>query len=157
MKKITKLLVVTALLAAMFAMPVMAKDVSFASDNTDYLIVLLNNNAAKLNADLNIFISKQCGPNADAVIAAQKALVADKIVKVNKDHIDNLSKKVYNAKQLEAARLSQLNQFKFFASKAAGWDAELASSQKDYDNAVAARVAAENYLAEAKVKLAPFM
>lgn len=161
MKKITKLLVVTALLAAMFAMPVMAKDVSFASDNTDYLIVLLNNNAAKLNADLNIFISKQCGPNADAVIAAQKALVADKIVKVNKEcaenHIDNLSKKLYNAQQLEAARLKQLNQFKTFASQAAGWDAELASSQKDYDNAVAARIAAETYLADAKVKLAPFM
>ena len=161
MKKITKLLVVSALMAAMFAVPVMAKDVSFASENTDYLITLLNNNTAKLNADLNLFISKQCGPNAQAVIAAQSALVADKIAKVNKEcaenHIDCLSKKVYNLTQLQATRLKQLNWFTGLAQTSSTWNDEVASAQKEYDTVSAQLAAAQQYLADAKVKLAPFM
>lgn len=161
MKKITKVLVVTALLTALFAMPVMAKDVSFASDNTDYLITMLNNNAAKLNGELATFISQQCGPNADAVIAAQKALVADKIAKVNKEcaenHIDFLKGRVYNKTVLQQTRLQQLNSFKALAQGSSTWNDEVAAAQKEYDTVTAEKAAAEAYLAEAQVKLAPYM
>ena len=161
MKKLARILVVTALLIATLAMPVMAREVSFSSTNTDYLITLLNNNPAKLNADLNIFISQQCGPNADAVIAAQKALVADKIARVNKEcaenHIDCLNKNVYNLKQLEATRLAQLNNFKNLLNMSPTWSDEVAAAQKEYDAVVAQRTAAEAYLATAKVKLAPYL
>lgn len=161
MRKFTKILAVSALLTALFAMPVMAREVSFASDNTDYLITLLNNNTAKLTADLNRFISVQSGPNKDTVIAAQTALVNNKIATVNKEcaenHIDCLSKNVYNLKQVEATRLAQLNWFKGLAATSTTWNDECAAAQSQYDSAVAARTAAEAKLADAKVKLAPFM
>ena len=102
MKKITKLLVVSAVLTMLFAMPVMAKEVSFSSENTDYLITLLNANTAKLNGDLANFIKVQCGPGADAIIANQTALVNSKIAAVNKEcaenHIAFLNQKIYNLK-----------------------------------------------------------
>ena len=79
MKKITKLLAVTAILTMIFAMPVMAKEVSFSSENTDYLITLLNNNAAKLNGDLANFIKVQAGPGADAIIANRYENVLDDV------------------------------------------------------------------------------
>ena len=161
MKKITKILVVSAILTMLFAMPVMAREVSFASDNTDYLITLLNNNTAKLQGELAAFAKVQCGPNADAVIAAQTALVNNKIATVNKEcaqnHLDCLGKKVYNAKQLEATRLSQLNWFKTLAQSSSTWNDEVAAAQKEYDTVVAERVAAEAYLAAAQTKLAPYL
>ena len=159
MKKITKLLVATAILTMLFAVPVMARDVSFSSENTDYLIVLLNNNTAKLNNDLNDFIRVQSGPNAQAVIAAQKALVADKIARVNKEcaenHIDCLTKKVADAKKDQQNRLNELNWFKTLHGGAT--TNEVLAAQKIYDAAVADTAAKEAYLAAAKTKLAPFM
>ncbi len=161
MKKITKLLAATAVLAALFATPVLAIDASYSADNTDFLIVQLNNNAAKLNGELNDFIKVQTGPNAEAVIAAQKVLVANKIANVNRacsqNHINNLAGKVYNAKVNEANALSQLNWSKSLAANSATFNGQVEVAQKVYDNAVAATAAAEAYLAEAKVKLAPFM
>ncbi|MBO4904539.1 MAG: hypothetical protein J5367_04890 [Lachnospiraceae bacterium] len=161
MKKITKLLVVSAILTMIFAMPVMAKEVSFASENTDYLITLLNGNAAKLNGALADFAKVQAGPNAQAVIANQTALVNSKIAAVNKEcaenHITLLNGKVYNLKQIEATRLAQLNNFKSLLTMSNTWAPQVAAAQKEYDTAVAARVAAEQYLATAKVKLAPYM
>ena len=161
MKKITKLLAVTAILTMIFAMPVMAKEVSFSSENTDYLITLLNNNAAKLNGDLANFIKVQAGPGADAIIANQTALVNSKIAAVNKEcaqnHIEFLNAKVYNLKQLEATRLTPLNYFKGLLQMSPTWAPQVASAQKEYDTVVAARVAAEQYLATAKVKLAPYL
>ena len=161
MKKITKLLVVASLLAAIFAMPVMAEEVSYSAANTDYLITLLNNNAAKLNGELNDFIKVQSGPNAEAIIAAQKALVADKIAKVNKqcaqNHIQFLEGRVYNKTVLLNTRLAQLNNFKTLAIGSPTWNDEVAAAQKEYDTVAAEKAAAEAYLAEAKVKLAPYL
>ena len=161
MKKITKLLVVSAILTMIFAMPVMAKEVSFSSENTDYLITLLNANTAKLNGDLANFIKVQCGPGSEAIIANQTALVNSKIAAVNKEcaenHIAFLNAKIYNLKQLEATRLQQLNYFKGLLTVSPTWAPQVASAQKEYDACVAARVAAEQYLATAKVKLAPYM
>ena len=161
MKKITKLLVVSALLAAMFAMPVMAREVSFSSDNTDYLITLLNNNTAKLQGELARFVSLQQGPGADAAIAAQTALVNNKIAVTNKEcaenHIAMLSAKVYNLTQLQATRQKQLTWFQTLAQTSSTWNDEVASAQKEYDSVSAELAAAQQYLADAKVKLAPFM
>ncbi len=161
MKKITKLLAVTALLAAMFAMPVMAREVSFSSDNTDYLITLLNNNTAKLQGELQRFISLQVGPGADAAIAAQTNLVANKIAVTNKEcaenHIACLTGKVYNLTQLQATRQKQLTWFQSLAATSPSWNDEVASAQKELDTVTAQLAAAQAYLADAKVKLAPFM
>ena len=161
MKKITKLLVVTAILTMIFAMPVMAREVSFSSENTDYLITLLNNNAAKLNGELANFAKVQCGPNAQAVIANQTALVNSKIAAVNKEcaqnHLTMLSGKVYNAKQLEATRLAQLNNFKALCNVSPTWADEVAAAQKEYDACVANTTAAEAYLAAAQTKLASYL
>jgi len=159
MKKITKLLIVSAILAMVFAMPVMAKEVSFSAENTDYLIVLLNNNANKLNNELSDFIKVQCGPNADAVIASQTALVNAKIASVNKEcaenHIECLTKIVNEAKAIEKTRLDQLNWFKSLHGTITS--NEINQAQAQYDAAVADTAAKEAYLAAAKVKLAPYM
>ena len=161
MKKITKVLVVSAILTVLFAQPVMAREVSFSSENTDYLITLLNNNAAKLQGDLANFAKVQCGPNAQAIIAQQTALVNGKIAAVNKEcaqnHLECLSKKVYNLKTLEGTRLAQLNWFKSLAAGSSTWNDEVASAQKEYDTVAAERAAAEAYLAAAQTKLAPYL
>ncbi len=161
MKKITRILVVSALLTVLFAMPVMAREVSYSADNTDYLITLLNNNAAKLNGELANFVKVQCGPNKDAIIANQTALVNAKIAAVNKEcaqnHLDYLKGRVYNKTVLQATRLQQLNSFKALAAGSATWNDEVAAAQKEYDTVTAEKAAAEAKLAEAQVKLAPYL
>ena len=161
MKKITKILVVSAVLTMLFAMPVMARAVSFASDNTDYLITLLNNNAAKLNGELANFAKVQAGANKDAVIAAQTALVNAKIAAVNKEcaenHITLLKGRVYNLTVLQQTRLQQLNNFKALAQVSPTWNDEVAAAQKEYDTVSAQKAAAEAYLAAAQTKLAAYL
>ena len=161
MKKLTKVIAVLAALTMLFAVPVMAREVSFSSENTDVLIQLLNNNTAKVQNELADWKKVQCGPGADAIIAAQTAMVNSKLAAVNKEcaenHINLLKGKVYNAKQLEATRLAQLNNFKTLYAGSASWVGELQKAQKEYDDCVAARVAAEAYLATAQTKLAPFL
>ena len=161
MKKITKLLVVSAIFTMLFAMPVMAKEVSLSSTNTDYLITLIQANNAKLDAGLAEFVKVQCGPNAQAIIAQQTALVNNKIAVTNKEcaenHIACLSGKVYNLTQLLATRQKQLTWFQSLAQTSPTWNDEVASAQKEYDTVAAQLAAAQQYLADAKVKLAPFM
>ena len=161
MKKITKIIITLALLCAMLTLPAMAREVSFSDENTDALITLLNNNAARMNGDLADFIKVQAGPGSDAIIAAQKVLVANKIAQINKEcaqnHIQMLEGKVYNAKQLEATRLTQLNNFKTLYAGSPSFIGELNIAQKEYDNCVAKRTAAEAYLATARIKLAPYL
>ena len=161
MKKIAKLIAVVSILTVLFTVPVMAREVSFSAENTDYLITLLNNNAAKMNNDLATFIKAQAGPGADVIVANQKALVAARIAQINKEcaqnHLQMLETKVYNAKQLEATRLAQLNNFKGLYATSATWAPQLAMAQSEYDKCVAARVAAEDYLAAAKAKLAAYL
>ena len=154
MKKIAKLIAVVSILTVLFTVPVMAREVSFSSDNTDYLIVLLNNNAAKMNNDLATFVKAQAGPGSEAIVANQTALVAAKIAQINKEcaqnHLQMLQTKVYNAKQFEATRLAQLNNFKGLYATSATWAPQVAMAQAEYDKAVAARTAAEAYLAAAQ-------
>lgn len=161
MKKFTKMIAVLAVLTMIFALPVMAREVSFSSENTDVLIQMLNQNTAKVQSELADWKKVQCGPGADAIIAAQTAMVNSKLAAVNKEcaenHINLLKGKVYNAKQLEATRLAQLNNFKTLYAGSASWIGELQKAQKEYDDCVAARVAAEAYLAAAQTKLAPFL
>lgn len=161
MKRITKLLVVSAIFTMLFAMPVMAREVSFSSENTDYLITLLNNNASKLQGQLAAFSKVQCGPKADAIIAAQTALVNGKIATVNKEcaqnHLAMLNAKVYNLKQLEGTRQAQLNWFKNLAQTSSTWNDEVAAAQKEFDAVSAERAAAEAYLAAAQTKLAAYL
>ena len=159
MKRITKLLAVTAVLTMIFAMPVMAREVSFSSENTDYLITLLNNNTAKLKSDLAEFARVQAGPNAEAVIAAQTELVNNKIASVNRECADNhiacLTQKVNDAKLAQKEALDQLNLLKSLQLGTTTGDTITAQNQSD---AATADVAAkEAYLEAAKVKLAPYM
>ena len=161
MKKIAKLLIVSALITVLFAMPVMAREVSFSSENTDVLIVMLENNTAKLNNDLAAFCKVQCGPNADVIIANQTALVNSKIAAVNKEcaenHLNMLNAKVYNARVLEGTRLTQLNYFKSLLAVSPTWQPQVDMAQREYDTVVAERMAAEAYLAAAQVKLAKYL
>ena len=159
MKKITKLLAVTAILTMIFAVPVMAREVSFSAENTDYLISLLNNNTAKLQNELANFARTQAGPNAEAVIAAQTALVNNKIAAVNKEcaenHIACLTQKVNDAKAAQKRALDQLNGIKNIQGNAVTGD--IITAQAQYDAETADVAAKEAYLAQAKVKLAPYM
>ena len=159
MKRITKLLVVTAILTMIFAMPVMAREVSFSSENTDYLITLLNNNTAKLRTGLAEFAKTQTGPKADAVIAAQTALVENKIAAVNKEcaqnHLACLTQKVNDAKADQKRALDQINSIKLLQGNAV--TNECVAAQAQYDAATANLAAKEAYLAQAQVKLAPYM
>ncbi|MBR4573493.1 MAG: hypothetical protein IKO16_01170 [Lachnospiraceae bacterium] len=159
MKKITKLLAVTAILTMIFAMPVMAREVSFSAENTDYLISLLNNNTAKLRNELSTFVKFQAGPNADAVIAAQTALVENKIATVNKEcaenHIACLTQKVNDAKADQKRAIDQLNGIKNIQGNVVTGD--IIKAQGQVDAATADVAAKEAYLEAAKVKLAPYM
>ncbi|MCR5735425.1 MAG: hypothetical protein K6G22_12540 [Lachnospiraceae bacterium] len=161
MRKITKFLVVSAILTVLFAVPVMAREVSFSSENTDYLIFMLENNSAKLNNDLAAFAKTQVGPNANVIIANQTALVNSKIAAVNKEcaqnHLAYLSAKVYNAKVLEGTRLAQLNNFKSLLAVSPTWQPQVDAAQREYNQAVAERQAAEAYYATAQQKLAKYL
>ncbi len=161
MKRIIGVIAAVSMLLALFTIPASAREVSFSDENTDVLILMLNNNAAKMNADLADFIKVQSGPDAAAIAASQTALVAAKIAQINKEcalnHLQLLEGKVYNAKQLEQTRLVQLNNFKGLNAVMPNWLREEAQAQKEYDLCVAQRIFAENYLAAAKVKLAPYL
>ena len=160
-KRIIGMIAAVSVLLSLFAFPASAREVSFSNENTDVLIMMLTNNAAKMNADLADFVKVQSGPDAAAIVASQSALVASKIAQINREcaqnHLQFLEGKVYNAKQLEQTRLVQLNNFKGLNAVMPNWLREEAQAQKEYDLCVAQRVAAENYLAAARVKLAPYL
>ncbi len=156
MKKITKLLVVSAIFTMLFAMPVMAKEVSLSSTNTDYLITLIQANNAKLDAGLAEFVKVQCGPNRDVIVANQTALVENAKARVNKEcaenHIDYLTKKYNLAVAYEGYRKAQLDWF-----TALPWLGKTAMAQAEYDAAVAITANDLAALESAKVKLAPYL
>ncbi len=161
MKKITKLLVVSAILTMLFAVPVMAREVSFSSTNTDYLITLLEANNAKLDAGLAEFVKVQCGPNKDAIIANQTALVESAKAKVNKEcaenHIGYLTKKYNLAVEYQGYRKAQLDWFTMLNTWSTTWSGKLAIAQAEYDAAVAITAADLAALESAKVKLACYL
>ncbi|MCR5508104.1 MAG: hypothetical protein K6F34_05405 [Lachnospiraceae bacterium] len=161
MRKIAKFLVISAILTVLFAMPVMAREVSFSSENTDYLITLLKGNEAKLTGALNEYAKVQAGPSAQAAIARQTAIVNSQIAAVNKEcsqnHIQFLNTRLNNAKKVEATRLNQLNYFKGLYAVSSSWAPQVAVAQAEYDSAAAITASVEADLAAAKVKLAPYL
>lgn len=159
MKMITKLFAATALFTMLFAMPVLAKEVSISSTNTDVLIKMLNDNASKLNAGFNEFAKTQVGPGAEASIAAQAALVTSTTAKVNKEcaenHIDYLTKKYNTAVEYEKYRKAQLDWFTALNQTGNGAFArELSVAQAEYASAVAITAADAAALSYAQGALA---
>ena len=155
MKKITKLLVVSAIFTMLFAMPVMAREAGISSENTDQLITLLNNNTAQLQKELADFVSVQVGKEADGVISSQTALVNDELAKFNREcaenHINFLEAGLKNAAALE-------ERCQAMVTYATNNEASMISSaQAELSKAGVDKAAAEAALAAAKAKLAAYM
>lgn len=158
MKTITKLFVVSALFTFLFAMPVMAKEVSISHPKTDVLLKQLSDNAALMNKGFNEFAKTQVGPGAEAAIAAQAELVTKQTAAVNKEcaenHINCLKINAYNAKVAEGTRLAQLNWFTALSQNSNAYARELAVAQAEYAAAVQITAQAEADLAYAQSALA---
>ncbi len=158
MKTLVKLFVVSALFTVLFAMPVMAKEVSISSPNTDVLIQKLNANAAKLNEGFNAFAKTQCGPGAEAAIAQQAALVTAQTAAVNKEcaqnHLEYLGKKLALAQQYEGYRKAQLDWFTALSQGTNAYARELAVAQAEYASAQAITAADAAALSYAQGALA---
>ena len=137
MKKITKVLLVSALFTFLFALPVMAKPVaSIGAENTDVLMQKLQANATKEYNAFQDFAKVQCGPNAQAIIAAQAAIVQKDVAAVNKasaqNHIDFLTQKLNLAKEYEGCRKAQLDWFTALSANSGAYARELAVAQAEY-------------------------
>ncbi len=158
MKAITKVLVVSALFTMLFALPVMAKEVSISSTNTDVLIQKLQANAAAMNKGFNEFAKTQVGPGAEASIAAQAALVTAQTAAVNKEcaqnHLEYLNKKLNLAKEYEGYRKAQLDWFTALSQGTNAYARELAVAQAEYASAVAITAADAAALSYAQGALA---
>ena len=160
MKSIVKLLVVSAFLTLMFAMPVMAKPVtSISAENTDVLLQKLQANATKTYNGYQEFVKVQCGPTAQTAIAQQAAIVTRDIAAVNKasaqNHIEMLATKAYQAKVAEGTRKAQLDWFTALNQSGNGAFArELAVAQAEYAAAVQITATAEANLAYGQAALA---
>ena len=160
MKKITKVLLVSALFTFLFALPVMAKPVtSISAEKTDVLLQKLQANATKEYNAFQDFAKVQCGPNAQAIIAAQAAIVQKDVAAVNKasaqNHIEMLATKAYQAKVAEGTRKAQLDWFTALNQNGNGAFArELAVAQAEYAAAVQITATAEANLAYGQSALA---
>ena len=161
MKLITKLLIVSAMFTMLFALPVMAKECSIGAENTDVLLQKLNANAAKEYNAFQDFAKVQCGPNKDAIIAAQAALVTHDVAAVNKacseNHIEMLATKAAQAKYVESTRKAQLDWFTALSQGTNAYARELSVAQAEYASAVAITANAQANLAYAQTVLAPLM
>ena len=158
MKLTTKLLIVTAMFTMLFALPVMAQDASFGYASTDALMTKLQANAtAEYNA-FQEFAKVQSGPNAQAIIAAQAAVVTKDVAAVNKgcalNHIEMLKTQAYNAKTVEATRKAQLDWFTALSQGTNAYARELAVAQAEYASAVQITATADANLAYAQAALA---
>lgn len=140
MKTITKLFVVSALFTMLFALPVMAKEVSISSTNTDVLLQKLQDNASKMYNGYAEFAKTQVGPGAEASIAAQAALVTAQVTAVNKEcaenHLEYLNKKLNLAVKYEGYRKAQLDYFTALSQGTNAYARELAVAQAEYAAAV---------------------
>ena len=160
MKSIVKVLVVSAFLTLIFAMPVMAKPVtSISAENTDVLMQKLQANATKTYNAYQEFVKVQCGPTAQTAIANQAAIVTRDIAAVNKasaqNHLEMLAAKADLAKKVEATRKAQLNWFTALNQNGNGAFArELAVAQAEYAAAVQITATAEANLAYGQSALA---
>ena len=140
MKKLTKVLVVSAMFTLLFALPVMAKEVSISSTNTDVLLQKLQANATMMYKGYAEFAKTQVGPGAEASIAAQAALVTAQTAAVNKEcaenHLEYLNKKLNLAKEYEGYRKAQLDWFTKLSQGTNAYARELAVAQAEYAAAV---------------------
>ena len=159
MKTITKLFVVSALFTFLFALPVMAKPVaSIGAENTDVLMQKLQANATKEYNAFQAFVSVQCGPNAEAAIANQAAIVQKDVAAVNKasaqNHLDMLAAKADLAQKVEATRKVQLDWFTSLSQGTNAYARELAVAQAEYAAAQQITATAQANLAYGQAALA---
>ena len=161
MKSIVKLLVVSAFLTLLFAMPVMAHPASIGSENTDVLMQQLQANATK---EYNAFVELakvQQGPGAEAAVAQLAATVTKDVAAVNKNcainHIETLAAKADLAKKVEATRKAQLDWFTALSAGTNAYARELAVAQAEYAAAVQITANANANLAYAQSALANLM
>ena len=158
MKLITKLLVVSALFTFLFALPVMAHPASIGAENTDVLMAQLQANATKEYNAFQDFAKVQCGPNAQAIIAQQAALVTHDVAAVNKacaaNHIEMKAARADLAQKVEATRKAQLDWFTGLSQNTNAYARELAVAQAEYAAAVQITANANAELAYAQSALA---
>ncbi len=158
MKTITKLFVVSALFTFLFALPVMAHPASIGAENTDVLMSKLQANATKEYNAFQDFAKVQCGPNAQAIVAQQAALVTKDIAAVNKNcainHIEMKAAKADLAKKVEATRKAQLDWFTALSANSNAYARELSVAQAEYAAAAQITATANAELAYAQSALA---
>ncbi len=158
MKTITKLVLVSALFTFLFAMPVMAQTASIGAENTDVLMQKLQANATKEYNAFQDFAKVQAGPNAQAVIAQQAAVVTHDVAAVNqasaKNHIQMLTAKADLAKKVEATRKAQLDWFTALSAGSNAYARELGVAQAEYAAAQQLTATANANLAYAQSALA---
>ena len=161
MKSIVKLLVVSAFLTLLFAMPVMAHPASIGSENTDVLIQKLQANATK---EYNAFVELakvQQGPGAEAAVAQLAATVTKDVAAVNKNcalnHIEMLATRADFEAKVCATRKAQLDWFTALSAGTNAYARELAQAQADYAVASQRLATANAKLAYAQSALANLM
>ncbi len=161
MKTFTKIFLLATLFTMLFSLPVLAREASISSPDTAVFAQKLNANIARVNAELDTFAKAQCGPNAEAIIAQQRAIAMADLAKVNKDccqnHISYLTEKLELAKKAEKTRLDQLNWFKSLCQMSPTFAPKLKVAQAEYESAVAITAGIEANLAAAKSMFAPYL
>ena len=162
MKSIVKLLVVSAFLTLLFAMPVMANTAaSISAENTDVFLQKLQANASK---EYNAFVELakvQQGPGAEAAVANLAATATKDVAAVNKlcsiNHIEYLTAKADLENKVCATRKVQLDYFTALSAGTNAYARELAQAQADYAAASVRLATANANLAYAQAALAPLM
>ena len=157
MKRITKLLVVTAALTILCAVPAMAEEV------TDPKTIMTEAQFQKMIADhqavvqtqLNSVTSSMADKNA---AARQAAIAANDLKKYNRAEADNyltyLNKAIYNLKQTERIKKEVVDNYTNLAKVNPTYAAMLPQAVNDYNAAVAARQMWEANLAKATADFA---
>ena len=157
MRKIAKFLIVTAVMTVLFAVPAMA-EITISSENTDQMVNLLNQHDNTVIGQVQSWSNTQVGSNSLVLVNNHTQSVIYQLAQEDKVAADNhilfLERKLANAKDIEATRLTQYNTF---AGVYANDPGRVADALNQYNQAVAARVAAEQNLAAAKVKLAKWL
>ena len=162
MKSIVKLLVVSAFLTLIFAMPVMANPAaSISAENTDVLMQKLQANATKEYNAFQELAKVQQGPGAEAAVANLAATVTKDVAAVNRNsainHIEMLTAKAALEQKVCATRKAQLDWFTALSAGNNAYVRELAQAQADYAAASARLDAANANLAYAQSALANLM
>ena len=152
MKKITKLLVISAALTVICAVPAMAQEV------TDPKTILTEQQFVKQIADHQAVVQTQVNAltasMADKNAATRQAAVAaNDLKKYNRSEADNylnyLSKAIVNLKETERIKKEVVDNYTVLAKTNAQYGPLLQAATQDYNAAVAARMQWEANLAKA--------